>query len=217
MARVRSVLSKQGTDLAPMLNEIAGEHATHYLGVLIAESNLDEQAWRYTKWPDCSAGLSQVIAPNLGYGTYQRIASDAELEQYKAYMFQPENAMWEGWKYYAAALARMNDPLWAALSYNRGPRWTILELQEQVARDPAIARRLTRYRESLETAEGYAIVLDRFAVGPGVLAAMEAVGDEPRSDEEYIRPNISETYGKEAIYYYYAEDNTTRRLPFTQT
>lgn len=55
---------------------------------------------------------------------------------------------------------------------------------------------------------------DQFAVGPGVREMMEQYQDEPRSDEEYVRPNISETYGRDAVYVYYAQDNLVQRLPF---
>lgn len=59
---------------------------------------------------------------------------------------------------------------------------------------------------------------DSFNVGPGVRQAMVDAGDEPRSDElfDIVRPGhqISVTYGRDAVYYYFSEDNRTNRLPF---
>ena len=57
-----------------------------------------------------------------------------------------------------------------------------------------------------------------FAVGPGVQAAMESCGDEPRSDEMYKilteGDRISETYGRDAVYTWLERDNAVRRSPF---
>lgn len=199
--KVRGVLTKQGTDIAELLNDYAGEYADAYAGVLIAESNLNEQALREGVWPDYSAGLSQVIAANLGFGTFQQPADDETLEMYRAYMYQPENAIKEGWRYYAAALTRMgNDPLWAALSYNRGPRWTRAQLEQQVANDPAIARRLERYKQSLKEAERYRMAA---TVGPGIKAKMDEVGDEAITNEhtETIGgAKIVKAWGKLGLY-----------------
>jgi len=59
---------------------------------------------------------------------------------------------------------------------------------------------------------------DGYVIGPGVSEAIAAAGDEPRSDEQYIvltpGHQISMTFGRDAIYYYYAEDNAVRRVPF---
>ena len=212
--RVRDgVLTDLGTNISPDLNAVAGEHATQYLGVLIAESNVREQALREGKWPDYSAGLSQVIAPNLGYGTYQKEATPSQKAAYRAYMFEPANAIREGWRYYKVALDKHGDPLWAALGYNRGPSYTTEQLKEQVATQPAIASRFERYRQSLLQAEAYAMT-DEFVVGEGVRAKMAERGDVPRSDENYVRPNISETFGDKGVYYYYAVTNETHAAPF---
>jgi len=43
---------------------------------------------------------------------------------------------------------------------------------------------------------------------------VQAAGDELRSNENYIGQNISLTYGRDALYYYYSEDNRVNRLPF---
>jgi hypothetical protein len=53
-----------------------------------------------------------------------------------------------------------------------------------------------------------------FNIGPGVLDAMQANHDEPRTNESYITPDVSQTYGRDALYVYYKEDNAVRRLPF---
>ena len=84
MTHVRGVLTDQGSDISGWLNEVAGDFADSYTGVLIAESGLNEWAFRDTKWPDYSAGLSQVIAANLGYGTYLTRPSATQLAAYKA-------------------------------------------------------------------------------------------------------------------------------------
>jgi hypothetical protein len=57
-----------------------------------------------------------------------------------------------------------------------------------------------------------------YTIGPGVLQAMADAGDEPRSDEQYIileeGHRISQTFGRDAVYYYYEEDNAVKRSPF---
>jgi hypothetical protein len=57
-----------------------------------------------------------------------------------------------------------------------------------------------------------------FNVGPGVAQAMADNGDEARSDEQFIILNeghkISLTFGRDAQYFYYQEDNAVRRAPF---
>ena len=57
-----------------------------------------------------------------------------------------------------------------------------------------------------------------FAIGPGVAQAIADAGDEPRSDEQYViledGHKISQTFGRDGIYWYYEEDNAVRRVPF---
>jgi len=57
-----------------------------------------------------------------------------------------------------------------------------------------------------------------YNIGPGVQQAMADAGDEPRSDEQFVilEPGhkISQTFGRDAVYYYIEEDNATRRCPF---
>lgn len=57
-----------------------------------------------------------------------------------------------------------------------------------------------------------------YSIGPGVAQAMEEAGDEPRSDEQFIilreGHKISQTFGRDATYYWLEEDNATRRVPF---
>lgn len=57
-----------------------------------------------------------------------------------------------------------------------------------------------------------------YSIGPGVRSAMADFNDEPRSDELYIvntdGKKVSQTYGRDAIYVWYEEDNATRRSPF---
>ena len=57
-----------------------------------------------------------------------------------------------------------------------------------------------------------------FNVGPGVQAAMSDHGDEPRSDEVFVinteGSKISQTYGRDNIYYWLEADNALRVVPF---
>jgi len=57
-----------------------------------------------------------------------------------------------------------------------------------------------------------------YSIGPGVQAAMDAAGDEPRSDEQFVileeGHKISQTFGRDGVYYWLQEDNATRRVPF---
>lgn len=57
-----------------------------------------------------------------------------------------------------------------------------------------------------------------YNIGPGVQQAMADVGDEPRSDEQFVilrdGHKVSMTFGRDAVYYYYEEDNRTQRCPF---
>jgi hypothetical protein len=201
MSRVQGVLTKQGTDISSLLNAAADEYADGLTGVLIAESELNELALRTGIWPDYSAGLSQVIAPNLGFGTYQTPPDEVSLALYREYMFQPANAIKEGWRYYKAALERMDyDPLWAALSYNRGPRYSRADLEQQVRDDPAIRRRFDRYRESLERAEEYRMGA---TVGEGIKNRMNEAGDQPISNEwteDTGNGKVAKAWGTKGLY-----------------
>ena len=57
-----------------------------------------------------------------------------------------------------------------------------------------------------------------YSVGPGVAQAMADAGDEPRSDEQFViltpGSKVSQTFGRDAIYYWLEEDNRTQRSPF---
>jgi len=60
--------------------------------------------------------------------------------------------------------------------------------------------------------------MTEYVIGPGVQQAMADAGDEPRSDEQYIIATdghkISQTFGRDALYYWLEEDNAVRRAPF---
>lgn len=60
--------------------------------------------------------------------------------------------------------------------------------------------------------------MPEYVVGPGVVQAIAEASDEPRSDEMYIvledGHKISQTFGRDAIYYWLQEDNTVQRSPF---
>jgi len=57
-----------------------------------------------------------------------------------------------------------------------------------------------------------------YSVGPGVQQAMADHGDEPRSDEQFIilvdGDKISQTFGRDATYYWMERDNAVKRSPF---
>jgi hypothetical protein len=57
-----------------------------------------------------------------------------------------------------------------------------------------------------------------YVIGPGVQQAITDEGDEPRSDEQYVilteGHKVSQTFGRDAIYYWLEEDNAVRRVPF---
>ena len=57
-----------------------------------------------------------------------------------------------------------------------------------------------------------------YSVGPGVAQAISDSGDEARSDEQYIvleeGHKISQTFARDAVYYWLQEDNAVRRCPF---
>jgi hypothetical protein len=59
---------------------------------------------------------------------------------------------------------------------------------------------------------------DEFIVGPGVQQAIDDAGDEARSDELYIiledGHKVSQTFARDAIYYWIEEDGAVRRSPF---
>jgi hypothetical protein len=60
--------------------------------------------------------------------------------------------------------------------------------------------------------------MNEYVVGAGVAEAMAAAGDEPRSDEQYVilaeGRQISQTFGRDAVYYWLQEDNAVNRVPF---
>lgn len=57
-----------------------------------------------------------------------------------------------------------------------------------------------------------------YVVGPGVEASIAENGDEARSDEQFViltdGAKVSQTYGRDAIYYWLEQDNAVRRVPF---
>jgi len=57
-----------------------------------------------------------------------------------------------------------------------------------------------------------------YIIGPGVAQAIADAGDEPRSDEQYVileeGHKVSQTFARDAIYYWLQEDNAVRRSPF---
>ena len=57
-----------------------------------------------------------------------------------------------------------------------------------------------------------------YNIGPGVAQAMADAGDEARSDEQFIilaeGDKISQTFGRDRIYYWIERDNLVRTSPF---
>jgi hypothetical protein len=57
-----------------------------------------------------------------------------------------------------------------------------------------------------------------FSIGPGVAQAIVDHGDEARSDEQYVilteGHKVSQTFARDAVYYWIQEDNAVRRSPF---
>jgi hypothetical protein len=57
-----------------------------------------------------------------------------------------------------------------------------------------------------------------FMLGPGVAQAIADNGDEARSDEIFVildeGHKVSQTFGRDAIYYWMEADNATKRCPF---
>lgn len=60
--------------------------------------------------------------------------------------------------------------------------------------------------------------MEEFSIGPGVQASMTEHADEPRSDEQFLilldGDKISQTFGRDAIYYWIERDNSVKRSPF---
>lgn len=60
--------------------------------------------------------------------------------------------------------------------------------------------------------------MSEYVVGPGVAQAIADSGDEARSDEQYVileeGRRVSQTFARDAIYYWLEEDNAVRRAPF---
>lgn len=57
-----------------------------------------------------------------------------------------------------------------------------------------------------------------YVIGPGVAQAIEENEDEARSDEQYVvleeGHKVSQTFARDAIYYWIQEDNAVKRCPF---
>ena len=57
-----------------------------------------------------------------------------------------------------------------------------------------------------------------FVVGPGVAAAIAENQDEARSDEVFViltdGQKVSQTFARDAVYYWLEADNAVRRSPF---
>lgn len=208
--RVAGVVTRQGTDISALLNDLAGEAADVLTALCIAESGLDAQAFRHTTWPDCSAGLTQVIAANLGYGTYTRPATAAEIAAYRAYMEQPTNALREGWRLLGPILERQQQhPVWSLVAYNVGPAKSRDELARLAeagragSADPLArktAHAVTHYARAWETAQAYLAPEEEtpmptnqqdFVIGEGFRARIAELGLTPLGHERYFAPGYS--------------------------
>jgi len=60
--------------------------------------------------------------------------------------------------------------------------------------------------------------VSEFNIGPGVAQAIADNGDEARSDEQFVildeGHKISRTFARDGVYFWYEEDNATKRSPF---
>lgn len=215
--KVREVVCVDtGKDISRWLNAAADEFGFDAVGLLggaIAESNLKEHAARTRVWPDVSFGLWQPAVKWLGKeATGLTRASDGTVLDTPDNRARARELCWDAaWltQYVTPRYARLlqthgNDPLEAWCRWNKP--------SIPGAQNPHRAN----YIRGLTEAEKYRLMAD-FSIGPGVLAAIQAANDEARSDEAYVREGISETYGRDALYVYIAEDNRTVRVPFEAT
>lgn len=57
-----------------------------------------------------------------------------------------------------------------------------------------------------------------YSIGPGVQQAIADNGDEARSDEQFVilreGDKISQTFGRDRIYYWIERDNLVKTSPF---
>jgi hypothetical protein len=57
-----------------------------------------------------------------------------------------------------------------------------------------------------------------FSIGPGVAQSIADHQDEARSDEQFVildeGHKVSQTFARDAVYYWLQEDNAVRRVPF---
>jgi hypothetical protein len=60
--------------------------------------------------------------------------------------------------------------------------------------------------------------MTEYVIGPGVAQAISDSNDEARSDEQYVilepGEKISQTFARDAVYYWIEKDNAVRRCPF---
>jgi hypothetical protein len=203
-------------EISKWLNAAADEFGFDAVGLLggaIAESNLREWAARERTWPDVSYGLWQPAVKWLGREVdgLERAADGTALDTpqnrlvAKTYFWDAARSTQYVAPRYAALLKRWGDPLEAWCRWNKP--------SIPGADNPHRAN----YIRGLTEAERYRVTMPDYSIGPGVLAAIQAAGDEARSDEAYVREGISETYGRDALYVYIAQDNRTVRVPFEAT
>lgn len=157
MSRVRGVLTTDtGRDISEEINHAGsglGFDPVGFLGGLIAESNLKEQAFRDRDWPDKSWGLAQQtlkwvskFVPNIdrapdGTG----IDSPANRARMQEYFWDASRAIAYAAPIYAVYVKRTGDPVDAWCLWNKPsiePRWN--------ANRPAYAR-------GYELAKAYAV------------------------------------------------------------
>ena len=60
--------------------------------------------------------------------------------------------------------------------------------------------------------------MTEYVIGPGVQNSILEHNDEARSDEQYVvlepGEKISQTFARDAVYYWLERDNAVRRCPF---
>lgn len=60
--------------------------------------------------------------------------------------------------------------------------------------------------------------MSEYSIGPGVAQAIADNADEPRGDEQFVvlreGDKVSQTFARDAIYYWYESENAVKRTPF---
>lgn len=191
-------------------------------GAVIAEAGWKEHALRERKFPDVSYGIGQ---PSVAWCSkpdgltpstdprYRNADTPANREKCRLYYWDAERALRYAAPRYAAIRANSDSALDAWCRWNKPAIPPLLNPNRaHYARSLAEAE---QYREQ----EGPPMPDSTYVIGPGVKQAMQANGDEPRSDEEYHGgtsgggAQYSVTQGRDAVYRWTPQDGV-KTVPF---